>query len=92
MSNGTFIQNLATTVDANKKTVTLANGQALGYDALIIATGSRNFSPAEPPASVTDRKGTLAYLNSTREQLCQGEIHRDCGYWGGWIRTSRGNS
>jgi sulfide:quinone oxidoreductase len=46
------------TINADNKKVTLANGEVLGYDILIIATGSR-ISPEETPGL----KGDLWYKN-----------------------------
>jgi len=64
-----LIQSIAISVNTSDRTVSLANGQILPYDGLVIATGARNFSPAEPPINVNDRKGTVAYFETIGKAL-----------------------
>ena len=65
----TVIRSTATGVDPTAKTVTMADGKVIPYDVLVVATGSRNLSPGEPPVSVTDKKGTSAYYETMRQAL-----------------------
>jgi len=50
----TYIQGLATRVDPQTSTVTLQDGHTLGYDKLLLATGS---SPVTPPVPGLDLDG-----------------------------------
>jgi NADH dehydrogenase FAD-containing subunit len=68
-NNGKFIQGTVVQVNDVKKTVELADGTIIPYDILVAATGSRNFSPAEPPTQVTSTEGTLSYWTQTRLAL-----------------------
>lgn len=46
----------AVSLDATAKTVTFANGETVGYDKLIIATGA---TPFVPPVNGTDKRGVF---------------------------------
>lgn len=56
----------AVKVEPEKKTVTLSTGEVLPYDVLVCATGSRNFSIAEPPVGNDTVAQTEAYYQATR--------------------------
>jgi NADH dehydrogenase FAD-containing subunit len=66
---GDFIQSSASSVDPATKTVKLTNGKEVKYDVLVIATGSRNFSPGDAPVSVTTKDGLSQYYNSIRDKI-----------------------
>ncbi|WP_035475494.1 FAD-dependent oxidoreductase, partial [Burkholderia sp. WSM2230] len=61
----------AVSIDRNARTVTLATGETLSYDKLVIATGS---SPFVPPVQGRDRRDCFVYR--TIEDL---EAMQECG-------------
>jgi nitrite reductase (NADH) large subunit len=61
---------LATRVDCAARTVTLADGDTLAYDALVLATGS---APFVPPVPGVEKRGVFVYR--TIEDL-EGILHR----------------
>jgi NADH dehydrogenase FAD-containing subunit len=67
--HGKFIESAATSVDPSAKTVTLANGETVKWDVLVIATGSRNVSPAEPGVNVVTKEETRAFYQKVGGQL-----------------------
>jgi len=66
---GKLIRSMVTSVDPAKKTVTLTDGQVVKWDALVVASGSRNFSPADPPASINTKEGVTEYWSGLRKQI-----------------------
>jgi NADH dehydrogenase FAD-containing subunit len=69
MKQGKLSHGTVVSIDPAGKTVTLEDGQSLPWDILLIASGSRNFSPAEPPLSVTTKEGTHAYYTQMHAAL-----------------------
>jgi len=63
------------TLDANAKTVTTAAGRTIGYDKLVLATGSR---PLVPPVAGLDLPGVCAFRN-----IADLELMRDASRNGG---------
>ena len=70
-----LMQDRVTTVQANEKRVTLASGAALGYDKLLIATGSQ---PAMPPIPGVGGPGVHACwtLEGGPHGFCRARRHR----------------
>jgi len=66
---GKLIRSMVTSVDPSKKTVTLTDVQVVKWDALVVASGSRNFSPADPPMSVNTKEGVAEYWSGLRQQM-----------------------
>jgi NADH dehydrogenase FAD-containing subunit len=69
-----FILGKVTQVDDSTKTIHLQDGSTtttttVTYDILICATGSRNFSPAEPSPQITSVEETKAYWQETKSIL-----------------------
>jgi len=69
LTNGTVAQTTAKSINYQAKKVVLENGKELSYDALVIATGSRNFSPGDAPRSVTSKEGLVAYFSDIRAAI-----------------------
>jgi len=69
LKNGKLVQGTVVSVDPKSKTVVLEDGQKLSWDVLCIASGSRNFSPGEPPVNVNTKAGTEAYYKSMHAAL-----------------------
>lgn len=71
-----FVYSAATGVDPATRTVTLEDGTTLQYNVLVIATGSRNFSPAEAPTGVNTVQGTKDYWQGMQNEI--GQAKRIC--------------
>ena len=69
LKHAKFVKALAIRVVPNENKVELSNGQTLSYDILVVATGSRNFSPAEPPVQITSREETNKFYLDMKQQL-----------------------
>lgn len=69
LEKGTIIRGSAKTVNPETKIVMLDNGYELSYDALVIATGSRNVSPGDPPSSIRKKSDLIKYFASIKEAI-----------------------
>lgn len=66
---GTLVRGKAKSVNAAAKTVTLEDGTELKFDALVIATGSRNVSPGDLPKSATTKEAAAKYFAEMKSAL-----------------------
>jgi NADH dehydrogenase FAD-containing subunit len=69
LKNGKVMHGEVTSVDKIQKTVILADGTSIKWDILCVASGSRNLSPAEPPATANTKEQTKAYFTAMHSAL-----------------------
>jgi NADH dehydrogenase FAD-containing subunit len=66
LKRGKLVRARATSINEGGKKVLLDNGTQVPFDILVVTVGARNFSPGEPPASVTTREGFKEFYATTR--------------------------
>lgn len=78
-----FVQGKLVKIHSAHNFVVLHTGEEIHYDYLVMCTGARNFSPAEPPLSITTRESTVAYY--ARTQAAIAKANKICIYGAGLV-------
>ncbi|KAH9262707.1 hypothetical protein BASA82_000257 [Batrachochytrium salamandrivorans] len=66
-----FVQGKLVKIHSADNFVVLHTGEEIHYDYIVLCTGARNFSPAEPPLSITTRESTVAYFTRTQAAIAK---------------------
>lgn len=74
-----LVQASAVAVEESTLQVVLSNGDKLPYDILIVATGTRNFSPGDPGVQLLGVEETKAFYRQMHEKLRAGNDFVICG-------------
>ncbi|KAK7753894.1 hypothetical protein SLS62_004260 [Diatrype stigma] len=85
------LNTLVTSIDPSSKTVACANGDAVSYDILVLATGSDAVLPTRTPGH--DARGVFVYrtIDDLRRLIAHGEAFRGQGQGQGATGAGNGN-
>jgi len=73
LKNTKHVQAKATRIDSSNKNVLCDNGETVSYDVLVICSGSRNFSPGEPPSHARTMESAKAYWRELAASFASGK-------------------